>query len=231
VSHAVLTGQSEAALQPHDPPTQAWPLLLLVQSVQVPLADPHVPGFVSSDAHVVPLQHVPLQGSVEEHVVVQVFFVASFVVSHALPLRHSVLSVQPHVPPPVTGRHEVPTLLLVHTLQVLPVDPQPKLGSVPTTHAPLALQQPPLHGLVVEHAELHLPFEPHAMLAGQSLAEAQPHALPMHLSPPLRPDVQSAQEPPAAPHVLVAVSSVAQAPAVVQHVPLQACVPEHEVVH
>jgi hypothetical protein len=67
---------------------------------------------------------------------------------------HIVLSVQPHVPPPVTARHDVPTLLLAHVVHAPPVEPH-VATSVPVVHVPAEVQHPPLQALVAEQAVVH----------------------------------------------------------------------------
>jgi hypothetical protein len=72
-SHASPLGQSLATLQPHAPVAamHCAPASPATQLLHIAPAAPHAVS-VSGDAQVVPLQHVPLQGSAPLHVVEQV---------------------------------------------------------------------------------------------------------------------------------------------------------------
>jgi hypothetical protein len=120
---------------------------VVVQSVQTPAA-PQAAG-VSPAMHVPPVaaeQQLPLQGSVDEQEVVH-----APPVPQASSSAQSVATVQPQLP---LGRHAVPVEEPAHELHVPPGAPHADC-EVPTSHVP-ALQQPPLHGCVAEHADVHM---------------------------------------------------------------------------
>jgi hypothetical protein len=206
-----------------------------VQSLHARPAVPHDPGCVSSVAHVPLLQHVPLHVSVAEQAVVQVFLVASLVVSHAVPDGHCVLVLHPHVPPPVTARHAVPELFPTHVLHDPPPLPHAAADESPPTHVGVDCvlsQQPPLHGFAVQSVE-HCPFVPHAVPVGQSLACVHPHDTPVQTWPSALVE-QSMHVAPAAPHALAVPPPhvpVVFPSGMLQHDPVHGWLAEQVVVH
>jgi len=181
----------------------------------------------SVSAHDTPL--VTFQASVEEPptsivagVAVNEVIVVSthmfVVVSHPhAPDAHTVQSlfaVHPHTP----LTHTVPAALPAQGAHASPGFPHAVGSLVPATHVPLLLQQPPLQTGFVEQSAEHLPFS-HAWFDPHWLESVQPHALEMHAWPFVL-FVQSAHVSPAPPQLPGWVSSVAQDPPVVQHVPL-----------
>jgi hypothetical protein len=136
VSQAWSAGQSLAASHPHRPlPKQAVPDVLPMHETHaalVPQAACDVPG-----AHVPPLQHPLLHGSIAEHVAPQV----PVFLSQAWPEGQSPTPVQPHSP---LARQAAPEGFPAHEMQAAPVAPQAIL-SAPDAQVP-RLQQPPLHG-------------------------------------------------------------------------------------
>ena len=137
-----------------------------MQSVQTPAA-PQAAGALPA-TQVPPVaaeQQPPLQGSVDEHEVVQTPPVpqASFA-------AQSVATVQPQLP---LGKHAVPIEEPAHELHIPPEAPHADC-EVPTSHVP-ALQQPPLQSCVDEHALVHACVaSSHALPTGQSAGDVQP---------------------------------------------------------
>ena len=93
-SHAALGRQSVAALQPHAPARQTWPVAFWVQSLQTVPAVPQVPA--AEPAWQVPFveaeQHPLLHGCAESQVAAQAPPV------HAVSAGQSALVVQAHLP-------------------------------------------------------------------------------------------------------------------------------------
>jgi hypothetical protein len=177
-SQALPTGQSVAELQPHWPDVRhALPLALPAQLTQTLPAAPHT-------CCVVPGMQLPIDA--EEQQPDRQVIVDEQVLKHT-PAVHAVdvlgqsagNAAQPHCPPPETTVQTWPFWLLVPSPHRLPLLPQTCLA-VPVWQVPpvAAVQQPPLHGVLLSHAAPHLCVVGlHAWFAGQSLALMQPHAV------------------------------------------------------
>jgi hypothetical protein len=148
-------------------------------------------------------QHPPLHACVAP----QLFVQRCVVVSHAKSVGQSTSDLQPqNVPPDVS--HAEPFVFPTHEAHIG--------ADVVTAHAPWTLpaahfpevgsQQPPLHGLCMEHAAPHTPFS-HACPIGQSTAELHPHVpAPTHCGPAGF-AVQSTHAAPDAPQAVPAIAS------------------------
>jgi hypothetical protein len=221
-SQALCTGQSLVWVQPQAPVTQAWPLLLLLQSRQALPALPQLAGTVP--ALQVPLrQQPPLHGCEALHELVQM----RVALSQAEPVLQSPAEPQPQVPPPVTVRQIDPCGLDEQGAHAPPPLPQ-AAGIVPATHEP-AWQQPPLHSCVGLQAVVQV-FVPRSQArpAGQSAALLQPQLAARHKWP-LVEVVQSTHSPAGAPQALLPVPA-AHNP-FEQQAPLHGCTAEQPVVH
>jgi hypothetical protein len=134
-------GQSDELRQPHAPPTQAWPFVLLVQSAQVL---PHAFAATGS-THAPEMQQAPEHGCDTEQATTHTWVDGL----HDRPLGQSLDDEQPHAPPPGTA-------VQCCAPQSAHSPPAPQLASaIPPTQLPAALQQPPLHGWAALHEGVH----------------------------------------------------------------------------
>jgi hypothetical protein len=220
-SQAVLSGQSEVVAQPQVPATQAWPAGALEQSRQVLPAAPQAATAVP-EPHTPPWQQPPLHSWAGLQEVVQ----RCCDWLQAAPVAHSLVSLQPQLPPVPVPRHTVPSGLPRHESQVPPSSPQ-AAWAVPAAQVP-PLQQPWLHSCDALQAVVHL-WAPvsQASPAGQSEVTLQPHTLARHWCPSLEVE-QSRHRLPAAPQAPTAVPE-AHTP-FEQQAPLQGCSPLQPVV-
>jgi hypothetical protein len=220
--HAWPVAQSALELQPHVSfATHACPAALAAQSVHAVPDAPHADGDVPA-WHEPPPQQPPEHGLPAEHPTWQ----TCVVVLQVPEAQFALLVPHPQKPPVADATQISPSgLAALQTEHEPPFWPHAAL-SVPATHVPPE-QQPPLHGCVALHVEVHVFVDvSHAMSLGQSPLVAQPHLFTepptgMHALPPEPGAVQSVH---VAVPVLHACGSLppAHTPPP-QHPPLQGC--------
>jgi len=166
-------------------------------ALQLSPSAPHT-EFSVPGTHTPPEQQPRLHGWFWLQTLVQTFFATS----HANSVGHSAEVVQPHTPP----MQRRPRLDIRQSEQ-MPLVPHALFWSPTRQVPPLAFeQQPPLHGLVLLHAVVHLSaIGSQAVLVGQLLELLQPQAPPGRHTAPSLPLLQSTQVVPMPPQEVLPV--------------------------